>query len=601
MRALTLLAVSALCGCSIIVGGAPPECTPGAGECAILNELEGIDPAGCELYQCSEQTRTCALSIRDQDGDGLIAPECADLSPLPVDCNDTQRTGDEVCNGLDDDCDGIIDESVTPSSPTLLMSVSAGRIGYGAAVGAVAVARSEGGNTLFGLVDGETVTGPTPMSSRRATDLTSLSDDALSGGCNRLRPDGSTQSTNCLFDDVGLGLADANVFAAYVSTDGCGLGQLRVGYFERSAAAAPGVIERGPPRRSNAFLGIDTDPTMPTNGQCTGASRAGGPFGAARPSVAVSGDDDALVAYLGDTVERAECGGAEIDVEVLGLFVEEDRAGSPYGWVTASNEGAPQRVGRTTGGGRPGVVAWSGRGYIVGFGAPSGDVQLVMIPVPDAPPAYDRLMAPESRVGRETAALSVMDLGTLPAGGADDVVLSIGSARAGGIEVGVAWREGCGSGAESVHFRQVFVTNEVAIDEARSFAAVELGTAGAAGAPAIAYVFEGMIQPGIARPDGRPVGEASNDGGWAIAWEDDDDVDPGPGDDSRIFVARVSEADGRALGEPAVVHALTDQRHEQPVLYRTSGNELRVAFLETGGDVEGITGGSLSCSPMSAP
>jgi len=190
-----------------------------------------------------------------------------------------------------------------------------------------------------------------------------------------------------------------------------------------------------------------------------------------------------------------------------------------------------------------------------------------------------------------------MQLGTLSANGADDVVLFIGSACMGGIDVGVGWREGCGSGSETIQFRQVFITNELSIDEGRSFATQEVASSPDAAPPAIAYTFEGLIQPGIARPDGRPMGETANDGGWGIAWEDEEDMDMGPGDDSRILFARISEADGLALGVPSAVHPPADHRHQQPALYRTDENELRIAFLEVGGDVEGISGGSLSCLP----
>ncbi|MCA9604285.1 MAG: putative metal-binding motif-containing protein [Myxococcales bacterium] len=583
--------------CSLVVGATAPECTPASDDCAVLNEIDGIAPDACEIWQCSAQSRTCVRGLRDRDGDGLVAAECA-APGMASDCNDDfPNTGDEACNGADDDCDGVIDEAAVPAAPPMLMSLSEGRLTTSATTAAIAVARSDGGSAVFGLVDGATATGPNAMSSLRDETLTSLSSDALVAGCHRLLADGTVQNGTCNFADVGLGLSDDYVFVAHVSSDGCARGQLRLGYFERTDAATPAVIERGPARRSNVFVGVDTDPTLAMLGQCTGASRADVTFGAARPALAVGGSAEALAAWLGDTVERAECGGAEVDVEALALFVERDTMGTPYGWVSASNEGTPERLGRTTGGGRPGVAAWGSDGYVVGFGAPEGGVQLVYVAPPIAPPPYDRVGAPDDRTGRETMPLTFGDLGRFGSGAADDVALAFGSIREGGIELGVTWREGCGTGAESIRFRQVFLTNERTLDEARSFDARVLGATTDAGPPAIAYAFSGLLATGVARPDGRPTGTSANDGGWLVAWQDDEDLDPGPGDDGRVLYARVSEADGAALGEAVAVHPAADHRHEQPALYATDDDQVRIVYQEIGGDADGLRGGSLTCAP----
>jgi hypothetical protein len=623
MRRATLTALPLmLAGCSVVVGGVePPECMTNE-QCSVLNELEGIQADACELYQCSSDTRRCVLSVRDADRDGLVAPECAAVDPsLPVDCNDQFAGGMEVCNGRDDDCDGIIDERfvadevvtnpLPPEPPESLVSVggvmTAGRVGYGPGIGAIALVHADGGDASFGLVDGASSIGPEQLTPARAADLSSLSDTSLGEGCHALRSDGTVGNGSCGFSDADLGLTEENVFTAYVNTNGCSDGQLRVGYVERGRASAAQVVERGPLRRSNVFVGVDVDPPVTDGLACTGASRSSGVRGATRPSLgAMDGtgaEDQALAAWLAAPVDRPACGGDAVDVEALVLHVQQETFGDTYGWVTASNEGTPQVLGTTTGGGRPGVGVWENTGYLVAFGT-DGGIGLSFVGVAEDPPAYDRDGAPDDRTGLETGPLDTTDLGTLPTEGpADDVAVAFGSIRSGGIEVGLTWREGCGSGSETVWFRQIFLAREgddVSVDEGRSFAPVQLTPEAtpAAGPPAIAYTFLGMLEPGVERADGRPTGDRDTDGGWIVAWEDASMPDMGPADDRRILARRVSEADGALLSpeELLVLHAPGDRRRIRPALYRTADDQVRYVFFELG-ETAAFRGGALTCVP----
>lgn len=603
MRRLTIIALAlSATGCSFVVGGTPPECMSND-QCAILNTVEGISADACELYQCSTMTRTCELSIRDQDGDGLVAPECA-VAGLPVDCNDSfATTGEEVCNGADDDCDGVIDEGAPIEPPTTLVDLGSvtdlGPVGYGATTGALAVAHADGTAT-FGLVEDEAVTN-TSLTTMRTADLSSLTSASIVEGCYRLTHDGMSSMVTpaaCSHDDIDFGVTADNIITAFVSANGCADGTLRIGHVERTQVAGGELIERGPLRRSPIFTGVDAAPTVMDELACTGLSRASGRRGAARPSVAaMSGSrDQALVGWLADSVTRTECGGDAVDVEVLGAFVMEDTFAMSYRWVSASNEGQPQVVGSTTGGGRPGVAAWDGTGYLVAFGA-SGGVELSFVAMPAAPPAYSRMGDPTDRTGFETDALVISDVATLPAGAVDDVVLAFGSIRTGGIDVGVAWREGCGTGAESIHFRQLRLANDFTLDESNSHPAVELAATSAAGPPAIAYAYDGFLEHDTERADGRPTGSAENDGGWVVAFEDASDMDPGPVEDRRVLAQRISEADGAPLGEAIALHAPGDRRRTRPALYTGTDGRVRFAFVELGGDTDAFRGGALTCLP----
>jgi hypothetical protein len=619
MRHLLSVAIAtSLCACSLVVDGIEPPTCETSTQCAVLNELEGINPDGCELYQCS-QARRCELQVRDNDADGRIAPECAS-SPLangaPIDCNDDISSSMEVCNGIDDDCDAIIDEQymvegVTmmplPSMPAAtIASIGAsteGSIGFGESSGALAMAHAESNAAIFALRSGATTVGPTPMSYRRANTLASF-DAQLDDGCHVLNMAGDPVDGGCNFGELDLGLTTDNVFAAVVSENGCGVGQLRVGYFERADAAQPAVIQRGPARRSNVFLGVDVAIPAPGTLACTGASRASGVLGAARPSVAAmdltGGEDQALAAWIADTVQRPECGGTAADVEALALHVQIDVFGQEHGWVTASDEGTPQVLGRTSQGGAIAVAVWENTGYLVGFGDAGGGLRLVFVEMAPAAPGFDRDGAVDDRTGLETEPFRIVDLGVMATDAAvNDVAIALGSIRSGGIDAGVTWREGCGGGGERIFFRQIFVESAgAAIDEARSFDVVELASAPRAGAPAIAYTFRGMIAPNAMREDGGPMVTEQNDGGWIVAWPDASMQDPGPADDSRVLARRISEADGTLLGDEVIaLGAIGDVRRTRPALYRDDDDRIHYAFFELGGENPGFAGAPLTCIP----
>jgi hypothetical protein len=116
MRPAALLAVAWLSfsqpdyeGCARGEGPGDPRPLP-LGEVECDDDLDCIGEP-CEVGTCSAgQCRYGPVS--DRDGDGAFPPPCGE------DCDDEDRDerpgGGEVCNFVDDDCDGAIDEGARP-------------------------------------------------------------------------------------------------------------------------------------------------------------------------------------------------------------------------------------------------------------------------------------------------------------------------------------------------------------------------------------------------------------------------------------------------------------------------------------------------------
>ncbi len=81
------------------------------------NPMDCADDDPCSIESCEASTATCTFTILDSDHDGDPPRVCGG-----TDCDDANASvhvgGTEVCNGMDDDCDGEIDEDFDlPNNP----------------------------------------------------------------------------------------------------------------------------------------------------------------------------------------------------------------------------------------------------------------------------------------------------------------------------------------------------------------------------------------------------------------------------------------------------------------------------------------------------
>ena len=354
------------------------------------------------------------------------------------------RDGTEQCNGLDDDCDGRIDEDVLIEPPTSAdASLPMNPIAHAALVSpprtyvAVASEIDDGaaGYTLAG--DG--------ASDRHS--LRYVSSASVSGECPT-----DADPAPCDFLEVALAGDAANLVFVSVNKRNCAPGQIRIGISQRQVNPYDVWLgardEPGLGSASNIGAGVDIV-RGPNSMPCTGASRLndGGTVGASRPAVAVldsgAGKEGALALWLAwPETQALEARGRScapipaVAVEALGVFVPESAA---LPWLNGREDGTPFRVGFTTRGSAPAVVAvphlqGPNNGYVVAFaGADEADPGIELHDVyPERHSKLDTVNGDQP-----------LDWISEPEPG--QVALALGRSEPEANELGIAWVSGCSS------------------------------------------------------------------------------------------------------------------------------------------------------------
>ncbi|NUP10992.1 MAG: hypothetical protein HOW73_33515 [Polyangiaceae bacterium] len=107
-----------------VIGGADGRAiTLRRGQCREVNPVDCDDGDICTIDTCDPATGSCSseLAVHDNDGDGFNGPregtKAGDPDSCGDDCDDTNENAfpgnTEVCDGADNDCNGIVDDNAT--------------------------------------------------------------------------------------------------------------------------------------------------------------------------------------------------------------------------------------------------------------------------------------------------------------------------------------------------------------------------------------------------------------------------------------------------------------------------------------------------------
>ena len=528
--ALISIAPCLLAGCSAL-GLGEYDALPCnvAGEVSPCEALNAELPAGqCERYRCHVSGRGCELLPRDEDQDEHAdARVCSGMPGLgDLDCDDAPETGKqrhfglaERCDGIDNDCDGFIDEGTTPEAmgATIALGQSVEQISH------VALDSAGDGGALLAITQRDS------RGQSFVSEALTL-DDAEPLEARTLLPaatpcPGTDPPEFCNFAQLALAAAPPRLIAAGIHRGQCHRGQLRVGLGTLQPLA---LSLADADARSNVSAGVDVDPSNCTvSSGCAGASE---PVLAALPALNAGDDAQALAVWLAPADQGCAeptctaCATAAPSVPMgIGLFVEERAEGGPALVGSDGGHAEPLGMGAL---GPPALVAFaspdpSQAGYVLAYAA-AEHVELLFVPRLDV-----RMpLASRARRGRiEQLSVSAVTLAVRrdQIGNPNAVVL---------VSVG---KEG---GVNSINFVVLSLTRGEAPHIASGQRALSLPADGPViGAPVLVHANEGFAMADEA--------SSGTEGGWLVLW-----IEAAPPGRTRLMSARIADRQQRRLGAP---------------------------------------------------
>lgn len=575
-------------GCTLIGLWKIPigTCTEAA-ECEVLNVEDGILPSACQRWTCDVNSR-CVIAARDLDGDHDPDPAC---EPTGTDCDDLDRLRSgalsEVCDGVDNDCDRIVDETMLtpPPAADLATLMSTDRVGYsGSASGDLGLLAGDGPTEFVAVRDGASSVAlgvahaaqppppcfDPPCTSGRINDTT-----LAAGNSCPVRSGDFLDRVACNTTDAAIDRLGESWITASVSTTGCSRGRLLIGPLV--SEVDPRILLRGPVGRSNTWLGIDVGDARAS--ACTGESRPGTALerlGAARPAIAgleTSPHPQALVGWLADSGARgAACGQPPVDVEVLAVLLETGPPGATT-WVTGAGDGIPTVLGASTGAAAPSIVALRhdgvADGWLVAYPGTTGvQVHFVAPMIGTFPPA-PRLEA-EADTPRTMPDFEVSEA-LAQAFQGDRIGMAIGSHERGTYTIGMVY-DACDGG---IAFRRATVS-----PDAGTVTFNDAVVLGAGRDPSVAYVADGFVTDGFERAGATVDGRR---GGWLVSYATDEG----------IRAVRLLELDGLPI-DAAAYPISASALDARPTLYSAQGaSPTRFAFID--GERSVLVGGTALC------